>query len=135
MYLKAASSDDYRKVELELSKNPYNDMLLYNSTQEGQFIKDAGNVVNRYQKPISLYLQLLIMFALPNSVIVDATGGTGSLELAAMEKTAPRDLTFLSFERNHFQYKNMELRLGKSCVRPTSVATVMPDATMEQAGL
>ena len=102
------------------------------STKKGHFVVDvAGQTVNRYQKPLSLYLQLLQMFALPNTVVLDATCGTGSLELAAMEKAAPSGLEFVAFERNRYQYENATTRLESACVKPTSQDDVMLDVDAE----
>jgi len=102
------------------------------STKKGHFVVDvAGQTVNRYQKPLSLYLQLLQMFALPNTVVLDATCGTGSLELAAMEKAAPSGLEFVAFERNRYQHQNATTRLETACVKPTSQDDVMLDVDAE----
>ena len=104
-------------VKDELKKNPYCSVLKYNSTPKNHFIKDAeNNVVNRYQKPLSLYLQLLKMFAPPGSTVFDFTMGTGSLELAAMEPSAPRELEFVAFERNPDQIKHEQLRLESAYI-------------------
>ena len=111
-------------------------MLSYKSTTEGQFYKDSdGDIVNRYQKPLGLYLQLLKMFALPGILVLDATCGTGSLELAAMEKDAPIGLEFVAYERNAYQVKNCLARLQQSCCKPTSEHDVMLDVISEIHGV
>ena len=118
-----------------LAKNPYNDLLSYKSTTDGQFIKDKDNAtVNRYQKPLGLYLQLLKMFAAPGALVLDATCGTGSLELASMEVDAPSNLEFISFEKNLYQATNCVARLERSCTKPTSELDVMVDAKSESLG-
>ena len=120
-------------VTHELKQNPYRDLLEYSSVQPNEFFKDIkGNIVNRYQKPLSLYLQLLKMFALPGSVILDATCGTGSLELAALEKDAPANLEFISFDRNKYQIMNALNRLSRSCTKPQALEDLLVDVTDEQ---
>ena len=80
------------------------------------FIKDInGSKVNPYQKPLALYLRLLKCFALPGSTIIDVTTGSGSLEVAAMEPTAPKDLVFISFEKNKYQASNAVTRFDNVC--------------------
>ena len=119
-------------IEYELAQNPYGDLLSYKSTQTAHFYKDVeGKVVNRYQKPLSLYLQLLKMFASPGSVVLDATMGTGSLEVAAMESDAPRGLEFIAVDKNEYQMRNAENRLKAVCTRPTSLADVQVDVVEE----
>ena len=123
------------KVKAELSKNPYADVLSYRSTQTSQFITDdQQNLVNKYQKPIGLYLRLLKMFAMPGALVLDATMGTGSLELAAMEPDAPSKLNFLSVERNSYQHLEARKRLERSCVLPTAPNLCQLDAQEELHG-
>jgi len=120
-------------VQEELRQNPYNDMLTFNSVSEGQFYKDKGQaVVNRYQKPISLYVRLLKMFAFPGALVLDATCGTGSLELAAMEPDAPSGLQFIAFEKNKYQAEYCTSRLERSCTKPTNKGDILIDATGEK---
>ena len=131
----AVAQDLLNNVGETLANNPYNDLLSYKSTQTGQFFVDVdGNMVNPYQKPISLYFQLLNMFALPDAVILDATCGTGSLELAAMEPNAPSGLEFVAYERNLYQVKHCVMRLQRSCTKPTSPDLVMVDMAGEKHG-
>ena len=128
-------AEELTKINAALSTNPYNDVLSYKSTKEGEFFKDSdGDIVNRYQKPLGLYLHLLKMFALPGTLVLDATCGTGSLELAAMEKEAPSGLEFVAFERNAYQAKNCLARLQQSCCKPTSEHDVMLDVIAETHG-
>ena len=113
-----------------LGRNPYCDLLKYNSVQSGQFFKTkTGDVLNPYQKPIRLYLRLLLMFVPPNAVVIDATGGSGSLELAALEPSAPANLKFITFEQNPFQFEGLLDRLRQS-VQDTTGSTV--DACNEE---
>jgi DNA modification methylase len=127
-----AVQSKYTANSAALAKNPYNDVLSYKSVQEGQFFKDSsGNIANKYQKPLSLYFQLLTMFALPDSVVLDATCGTGSLELAAMEPGAPTGLSFVSFEKNQYQADHCQRRIERSCTRPTSEDQLMVDMISE----
>jgi DNA modification methylase len=131
----AVVQDLLNNVRETLANNPYNDLLKYKSTQSGQFFVDVdSNTVNPYQKPISLYFQLLNMFAMPDAVILDATCGTGSLELAAMEPDAPSGLEFVAFERNEYQAKHCMLRLQRSCTKPMSADKVMVDMLGEKHG-
>ena len=98
------------------------------------FFKDPqAKRVNPYQKPLGLYLQLLKMYCMPNSTVVDLTFGSGSLELAAMELTAPPGLRFIAFEKNAYQATNGMSRLKAACVPPTDDSNRMPDAKLEQA--
>ena len=129
---------DQKKQEItnELQKNPYGDLVEYKSTQAGHFVKDSdGGVVNRYQKPLSLYLQLLKMFCHPGTIVFDATCGTGSLEVAAMEADAPADLKFISFDKNKYQFEQATYRLQKTCTRPTSTEDLSVDVAEEQKDL
>ena len=124
------------QIEALLAKNPYNDLLSISSTKKSHFYEDReGELVNRYQKPLSLYLQLLQMFAMPGTLVLDATCGTGSLELAAMEKEAPSGLEFVAFERNLYQHTNASTRLQLSCIKPTSEDDVMVDVISETHGI
>ena len=95
----------------------------------------AGSIVNPYQKPLKLYLQLLQMFVLPGSHVLDLTCGVGSLELAAMEITAPYGLTITAFEKNHYQFDHATTRLKNSCVVPLRVQDIMPDADSEDLAM
>ena len=125
-------TDALARVTDELAKNPYSDILPHFSTQIPHFIKDAGqDTVNKYQKPLSLYLQLLKMFASPGTVVLDATCGTASLELAAMEESAPKKLEFIAFERNLYQADHASIRLKRSCTKPTSENDIHVDVMME----
>ena len=128
-------SDKEEQVTKELSKNPYSNQLLYKSTAERHFIKDEKyQRVNKYQKPIGLYLRLLKMFAMPGALVLDATMGTGSLELAAMEPDAPSRLNFLSVEKNSYQQTGATKRLERSCVIPTAPNLYQLDAQEEFHG-
>ena len=119
-------------VNAELAKNPYCDLLEYRSTAECHFTTDVnGKRVNRYQKPLCVYLQLLKMFAHPGATVLDLTMGTGSLELAAMEPSAPRNLIFIAYEKNEYQIKNAELRLIAARIKPTDKAKVLVDVQEE----
>ena len=125
-------TDTLAKVTEELAKNPYSDILMHYGTQIPHFIKDASQeTVNKYQKPLSLYLQLLKMFASPGTFVLDATCGTASLELAAMEETAPKKLEFIAFERNLYQAEHASIRLKRSCTKPTSPSDIHVDVVME----
>ena len=95
----------------------------------------AGSIVNPYQKPLKLYLQLLQMFVLPGSHVLDLTCGVGSLELAAMEITAPYGLTITAFEKNHYQFDHATTRLKNSCVVPLRLDDIMPDADSEDLAM
>jgi hypothetical protein len=118
-----------------LGKNLYRDVMSFKKVQSGQFFKDThGNTVNKYQKPIGLYHRLLQMFAFPNSIILDATCGTGSLELAAMEINTVENLSFVAFEKNAFQSRNCVDRLQRSCTKPTSLDDLMIDEMGETYG-
>jgi DNA modification methylase len=122
-----------QQINQELQKNPYGDLLEYKSTQPGHFLKDSsGAVVNRYQKPLCLYLQLLKMFCLPGTVVFDATCGSGSLELAAMEASAPADLKFISFDKNKYQTEQATIRWHKACTLPTSTHDLTVDVIEEE---
>ena len=129
----AAARSEIIRLESELGRNPYCDVMRHKSTQINHFFKDAANgaIVNKYQKPLGLYLQLLKMFAYPNTLVLNVTAGTGSLEIAALETAAPIGLKFVSFERNAYQSTQMQMRLTKSCIQPTSQDDVMVDVTME----
>ena len=129
---KIAKRVELTVIERQLAKNPYSAAIQLKSTQATHFRKDEdGNRVNRYQKPLSLYDLLLKMFALPNSTVLDATCGTGSLELAALERGAPTNLTFLAFERNSYQSKHAGIRWQKACTPPTSANDLTVDVAWE----
>ena len=60
------------------------------------------------------------MFAMPGGLVLDATYGTASLELAAIESQAPKNLEFVAFERNFvIPGTTHHYSLNKSCTRPT----------------
>ena len=121
------------EISMYLKTNPYVNILEYKSLAANLFYKDKdGNVVNGYQKPLRLYLRLLRMFALPGATVLNLTFGTGSLELAAMETSAPANLRFISFEQNAYQYRNGWDRLKKACVPPSDMAAMLPDAESEE---
>ena len=94
-------------------------MIQYHKTKH--FLKDSKNeIVNKYQKPLRLYLQLLQMFVPPHSTVIDATGGTGSLEIAALEPGAPKGLSFITFENNEYQHGHFARRLENCCKTKSS---------------
>ena len=131
---KQEDSPEFSAVCDELRKNPYTNMLQYNGLPGNMFYKDPqAKRVNPYQKPLGLYLQLLKMYCMPGSTVVDLTFGSGSLELAAMELSAPSGLKFIAFEQNTYQASNGVSRLKAACVPPTDDSTVQPDASSEQA--
>ena len=108
--------------------------MQYNGLPGNCFYKDADHkVVNPYQKPLALYLQLVKMYCMPNAVVLDLTFGSGSLELAAMEVGAPAGLRFIAFEQNEDQATNGIGRLKASCVPPTDDNSRQPDASSELA--
>lgn len=122
-------------INAYLATNPYSDQLKFKSVTQHHFFKDKdGKTANKYQKPIGLYYRLLKMFAMPSSVIIDATCGSGSLELAAMECDAPNELEFVAFDINAYQITNCVARLERSSIKPTSKHDVMLDATAEVHG-
>ena len=128
------ASAEYQSVSDDLRKNPYNNILQYNGLPGNCFYKDADHkVVNPYQKPLGLYLQLVKMYCMPDAVVVDLTFGSGSLELAAMEVGAPKGLRFIAFEKNEYQATHGINRIKAACVPPTDDSTVQPDASSEQA--
>jgi DNA modification methylase len=115
-----------------LRENPYCSIFPFKSTPGSAFVKDeSAQTVNQYQKPLSLYLRLLKMFAMPGTLIIDATLGTGSLEIAALELTAPKDLMFISFERNNYQAKHAQRRIASVCQMPTNKNNVPDDVEYE----
>ena len=120
------------QVMKQLETNPYSDVLKYRSTKSKHYFKDKDDaIVNKHQKPISLYLQLLKMFATPSTVVLDATAGTGTLTLAALELQAPQGLQIVAFERNQYQADNCVQRLERSCITPTSLDGVLVDHQTE----
>ena len=119
-------------VTKELLCNPYCDQLLYKSVTANAFIKDGqGNIVNKYQKPLSLYLRLLKMFVNPGDLVLDLTCGTAMLALAACEKDAPQHLEIIGLDKNHYQCTNALKNMRFACTRPTAVDHISNDATAE----
>jgi DNA modification methylase len=136
--LQDGSQFDDLKIALEgeLSRNPYSDVISCPRTVQAHKFKDTkDNAVpcNPYQKPLRLYLQLLKMFVLPQSSVFDGTCGSGSLELAAMEVSAPHDLTFYSYDKNKYQCDNAMSRWSESCLVPKFDHKIMVDVAMEKA--
>ena len=126
-------SQQLQDLNTELARNPYCDLMQFRCTQTSHFVKDETSfVVNKYQKPLSLYYQLLKMFAHPGAVVVDMTMGTGSLEIAAMEADAPKGLEFISFEKNSYQFQHARRRLEKACTKPTDAGAVEVDVQEEE---
>ena len=95
----------------------------------------GAQIVNPYQKPLKLYLQLLQMWVLPGSYVLDLTCGVGSLELAAMELSAPANLSIIAFEKSHYQFEHATSRLKGSCVVPTRLEDIRPDAESEDMAM
>jgi DNA modification methylase len=121
------------RVESDLKENPYCSVIALKSVPTGHFIKDSDSkIVNPYQKPLSLYLRLLKMFAHPDSVILDITCGTGSLEVAALEPTAPDGLMIIAFEKSNYQAEQARIRLGKVTAIPTDKNSVPVDVALEK---
>jgi DNA modification methylase len=103
-------------VPVLLANNPYSQILSYSGTPIGNFYVDSQKkIVNKYQKPLCLMLQLLQMFVAPESLVIDATCGSGSLEIAALEPEAPPGLKFISFDFNDYQVKNATERWKATC--------------------
>ena len=120
------------KISAELQENPYCSIMSYPSMPNNFFLKDSkADKVNPYQKPLALYLRLLKMFALPGSIVIDVTLGTGALEVAALEKSAPDGLHFYSFDINEYQLENAKARLDQVCLLPTSRNNVPCDVEAE----
>jgi DNA modification methylase len=98
-----------------LNTNPYAQLIQMPATKAHHFFTDKeGNKVNPYQKPLSLYNLLLRLFVQPGAVVVDATTGTGALELAAMERTSPSKLRIVAFEKNTYQFDAASYNLKKA---------------------
>ena len=130
------SSKGKEGIVAALATNPYLELITHRSVAESQKFRDENqNIVNPYQKPILLYLQLLKMFALPGSLIFDATCGSGSLELAAMEPDAPPDLSFIAFDKNAYQADKAVLRWSRSVNVPIKTADVMLSGEIERQTL
>jgi len=132
-----ALTDYVNRVPTLLAGNPYCQLVTYPSVPTSSFYLDSQkSIVNKYQKPLCLMLQLLQMFAAPGSLVIDATCGSGSLEIAALEPEAPNDLKFISFEKNDYQMKYAKERLANVCgsVDSTKPNEIPLDCRFEKYG-
>ena len=131
--MQGSEKQELQQIQADLSLNPYCNVIELPSMRSALFYNDNDNKqVNPYQKPARLYLLLLKLFAFPGSVVLDLTCGVGSLELAAMEITAPRDLRFVAFDKSKYQCDNALTRLAKSCVVASTQDGCMPDVDEEE---
>ena len=132
--LQLLARDQADIVQTDVLQNLYCDVFSYPSLNMTDFWRDTDKkVVNPYQKPLALYLRLLKMFAMPGSTVLDVTCGTGSLEVAALERTAPGNLHIVVIDKNVFQFNECKRRLGSVCVEPVDKNNVQPDVESEDA--
>jgi hypothetical protein len=103
-------------LEEELTKNPYTKVMTNVPTKISKCHDMDGKIVNRYEKSITMYSRIMLMFLQPDApILMDMTFGTGTTAVAALEPfpVGFQIDTVLGFDSNPYQRLNARQRLTK----------------------